>query len=83
MRSSDNCLLSGADDPARPVLLLPVEAFGVVIDMVALEIFAGRDRRKSLCSSVDVLLVMKDTCLAESVSVPCTGATLTRTYQAR
>ena len=46
LRLSDNCLVSGAIDP--PVMLLPVEAFGVAIDMAELEAFAARDQRRSL-----------------------------------
>jgi hypothetical protein len=70
VRPGDGCLMSGADD-ARPVVLLPTEAHGVAVDMVALALFARRDRHKGLCKPQDVLQEMKNTCLA---GVRCFGA---------
>lgn len=61
-RPSDGCLVCTVDDD-NDVLLLPTEAFGIVIDMVALEVFAGRERHRSLNAEV-VLQEIKRTCLA-------------------
>ena len=62
-RHSDGCLVCPADDHAADVLLLPVEAFGVAIDMVALDVFARRDVRRGLYA-VDVQREIALTCLA-------------------
>ena len=63
-RPSDGCLVGTGDDAdAVETLLLPTEAFGVVIDMVALDVFAGRKLHRGL-SPEDVLTEISKTCIA-------------------
>ena len=78
-RVSDGCLVCPAEDDSGEVLLLPDEAFGVTIDMVALEVFAKRDVRRSL-NAEEVLREMSSTCLAGGKNF---GAVHLRQVQAR
>ena len=79
LRPADGCLVCPSEDGIGEVLLLPVEAFGVAIDMVALEVFAKRDIRRGL-NAEEVLRELKQTCLAGGKNA---GAVHMRDVQAR
>lgn len=62
IRGSDGCLVCVREDNSE-VLLLPTEAFGLAIDMVALDVFARRKIHRGL-SPDEVLCEIGLTCFA-------------------